>query len=49
MSPADEVAAKPNAAGSGEKSDEQLGAIPENLERVGLQWSHGGGWASGEG
>jgi hypothetical protein len=34
MSPADEMAAKPDAAGS-EKSDQQLRAILENLERAG--------------
>ena len=33
MSPADKTAAKPVAAGS-ERSDQQLGAILENLERV---------------
>jgi hypothetical protein len=34
MSPADEMAAKPDAEGS-EKSDQQLRAIFENLERAG--------------
>jgi hypothetical protein len=39
MSPADEMAAKPDAAGSSEKSDQQLRGILENLERVGPQWN----------
>jgi hypothetical protein len=37
MNPADEMAAKPDAAGSGEKSDQQLRANLENLQRVGHQ------------
>jgi hypothetical protein len=34
MKPADEMAAKPDAAGFGEESDQQLRTILENLERV---------------
>ena len=34
MNHADEMAAKPDAAGSGEKPDQQLRAILENLQRV---------------
>jgi hypothetical protein len=37
MNPADEMAAKPDAAGSVENSDQQLRALLENLQRVGLQ------------
>jgi hypothetical protein len=37
MNPADEDAANPDAVGSGEKSDQQLRAILENLQRVGRQ------------
>jgi hypothetical protein len=37
MNPADEMAAKPDAAGSVENSDQQLRALLENLQRVGRQ------------
>ena len=37
MNPADEDAANSDAVGSGEKSDQQLRAILENLQRVGRQ------------
>jgi hypothetical protein len=37
MNPADEMGAKPDAAGSVENSDQQLRALLENLQRVGRQ------------
>ena len=43
MSRADEEAAKPDAAGSGEQSDQQLRAILDNLQRVSHQGNPGRG------
>jgi hypothetical protein len=46
MNPADEDAAKPGAAGSDEKSDQQLRTILENLGRVADQDDHRSGFTS---